>query len=325
MNLKLRDTVRGPTTLAYRRPPLSGNIINGLGETECRRASHVFHNEGDEELPWDLLDRLFSYMNNWRVVLHIFRNTWNLRKATGPVSPVRREIKNALAMTEEIKRRARRMGADFVGATSMRPDYVFENREVPYRWVVCLGIAMNPSRMKGVPDNTSAVEVMRAYAKAGRIAARLSEEIRDMGWPAQAYGNPNSGDFLHIPAAMDCGLGQLGKHGSLISREYGSNFRLAAVVTDLPLVSDRPVDIGVDDLCSHCNLCVRKCPVDAIYDDKQMVRGLEKWYVDFDRCIYYFCETGGCGICIEVCPWNDRGEWLSRKLLAKRMSLGGKP
>jgi len=141
-----------------------------------------------------------------------------------------------------------------------------------------------------------------------------------MGWPAWAYGNPNSGDLLQIPAAIDAGLGQLGKHGSLISREHGSNFRLGCVVTDLPLAIDAPVDIGVDDLCSVCNVCVRDCPVDAIYDTKQLVRGTRKWYVDFDKCIPYFCETYGCGICIEVCPWSEegRGPWLSEKLLKKR-------
>jgi len=37
------------------------------------------------------------------------------------------------------------------------------------------------------------------------------------------------------------------------------------------------------------------------------VRGFEKWYVDFDKCIPYFNETHGCGICIAVCPWSRPG------------------
>ena len=71
--------------------------------------------------------------------------------------------------------------------------------------------------------------------------------MRDLGWAASVYGNPNSTDLLHIPLAINAGLGQLGKHGSLISKEHGSNVRLATVVTDLPLATDEEVDISVDD------------------------------------------------------------------------------
>jgi epoxyqueuosine reductase QueG len=141
-----------------------------------------------------------------------------------------------------------------------------------------------------------------------------------MGWPARAYGNPNCTDILHIPLAIGAGLGQLGKHGSMISEEHGSNFRLAAVLTDVPLAADDQVDLGVDDLCQVCRRCVDDCPPRAIFEEKQLVRGERKWYVDFDRCVPYFTKTYGCSICIEVCPWSEpgRGPALSRRLLARR-------
>jgi epoxyqueuosine reductase QueG len=46
--------------------------------------------------------------------------------------------------------------------------------------------------------------------------------------------------FNLIPAALACGFGELGKHGSIINRDYGSSFRLSAVLTDLPFVPDAP-------------------------------------------------------------------------------------
>ena len=107
--------------------------------------------------------------------------------------------------------------------------------------------------------------------------------------------------------ALACGFGELGKHGSIINRTYGSSFRLAAVTTDLPLAPDAPDAFGADDFCTRCQVCRNACPPDAIHDLKQLVRGVEKWYVDFDRCIPYFEETYGCGICIAVCPWSTPG------------------
>ena len=51
-----------------------------------------------------------------------------------------------------------------------------------------------------------------------------------------------------------------------------------------------------------------------------MVRGENKWYVDFDKCIPYFVKTYGCAICIEVCPWSEpgKGATIFGQLLKKR-------
>jgi len=95
------------------------------------------------------------------------------------------------------------------------------------------------------------------------------------------------------------------------------------VLTNLPLVVDGPTDIGVDDFCASCQICVTNCPPHAIFDTKQLVRGQERWYVNFDRCVPYFSDNDGCGICIEVCPWSEegRGPSISEKMLAKRSGV----
>ena len=113
--------------------------------------------------------------------------------------------------------------------------------------------------------------------------------------------------MLLIPAAIEAGLGELGKHGSMIHRDFGASFRLAVVLTDMPLTPDAPDPFGADDFCLNCQVCVRDCPVDAIHDTKQKVRGADKWYVDFDKCVLYFNEHDACAICLAGCPWSRPG------------------
>jgi epoxyqueuosine reductase QueG len=113
-----------------------------------------------------------------------------------------------------------------------------------------------------------------------------------------------AGALLLIPPAIAAGLGELGKHGSLISPRFGSGVRLAGVTTDMPLVPTGPIHFGADEFCATCQVCTQACPPGAIAPNKQMVRGVERWYVDFDRCIPYFAEAASCGICIAECPWT---------------------
>jgi epoxyqueuosine reductase QueG len=257
----------------------------------------------------------------WGSFIERLRNMWQLRRASGPVAPTQRAVSDPSAMSAEIKALARSFAGDcIVGISEIDPDAVIEGGSVPMKYAVCIGVPMDRAIMVEAPAPRAGTEVMRAYRRGAKAAVRLAEHIRALGWPAKAFGETKTTDLLQIPVALKAGLGQLGKHGSMISREYGSNFRLVTVATDLPLAIDAPVDIGVEDLCASCRRCTLDCPAHAISDKKQLVRGVEKWYVDFDRCAPYFAETAGCAICIETCPWSEpgRGFKLSEMLLTKR-------
>jgi epoxyqueuosine reductase len=131
-----------------------------------------------------------------------------------------------------------------------------------------------------------------------------------------------AGALLLVPPAIAAGLGELGKHGSLISPRFGAGVRLAGVTTDMPLVSTRPIHFGADEFCATCQICTQACPPDAIAPNKQMVRGVERWYVNFDKCIPYFAEAASCGICIAECPWTRPS--VRPKLLATMAQRIGK-
>jgi epoxyqueuosine reductase len=188
---------------------------------------------------------------------------------------------------------------------------VYEGFESTLPNLIVIGNAMDHARLSKVPssadDPEGQLEVCDQYNRGARVVNWLAHWIRAQGYQAKPHAGPWVGSLNLLPAAIASGFGELGKHGSLINREYGSSFRLAAVETDLPLLHDMPDEFGADDFCAGCQVCANECPPDAISREKVLVRGTLKWAVDFDRCIAYFNETFGCGICLAVCPWSTPG------------------
>ena len=215
--------------------------------------------------------------------------------------------------------------ADAIGIAPMDPLYVFEGYTIEEPWVIVLALAHNYERLKEVPsDETNGVgvtDIGDQYARGTRASYSLANWIRSQGYNASAYPGPSADALLLIPPAIASGLGELGKHGSLISRRFGSGVRLAGVTTDMPLVATAPDRFGADEFCMTCQVCTNACPPGAITEHKQMVRGVERWYVDFDKCIPFFAESASCGICIAECPWtrpNARPKLLAT--MARRLS-----
>ena len=128
-------------------------------------------------------------------------------------------------------------------------------------------------------------------------------------------------EALFIPHAIAAGFGELGRHGSMISREFGPRIRLAMLTTDAPIPKEAKKDNGVDAFCTWCTKCLVACPVDAIPEKRTTLRGSERYIVDTTACLPYFAETDGCGICIAVCPYNKADEEHSAKFTDQVLSL----
>ena len=304
-------------------PDVSGNAVNGYNETVCRRPTPLYWFDPDT-IPHGKLQKYF-YENADRLAANR-QEMSNMQDRRGPA-----ELNPVADTTEEdtpqnwsarTKEYALANESDLVGIARIRDEWIYEGHEVIEKWIVVVGVAMDQAELaKGPPrkeELSSADEVSRQYNRAARASKAVANWIRDRGWIAEARTGPMAGDIITIPAAIESGLGQLGKHGSIINDQYGASFRLASVTTDLPLVADEKRDIGVDDFCTQCQVCSNLCPPDAIYSEKQRVRGDLKWYVDFDKCIPYFNDTMGCGICIAECPWSLPGvaPTLSQKMPA---------
>ena len=118
----------------------------------------------------------------------------------------------------------------------------------------------------------------------------------------------DSAPVLDKAWAAKSGLGWIGKHSNLLSKQTGSFYFIAELIVDLDLDYDTPVT----DHCGSCTACIDACPTQAI---------VEPYNVDGSKCISYFTielkneipssVSGqfddwmfGCDVCQDVCPWN---------------------
>ncbi len=221
------------------------------------------------------------------------------------VNETRTEIDDATAMTGEIKSLVTEMGAEAIGIADYDPRLLFTDApERDHRFVIVFAVSMTYDCMIDIGPRSQS-EVHRVYYRLDDMAVRLAQQIGAYGYSACAQ--PNLGD-IPLPAyGYLAGIGELGKHGSLISPALGSSFRLVAVSTDMPLEADGPKDHGIDEVCASCNVCTRFCPGDAIKPLKKEVNGVLRWHVDTPACQPWFYQTHGCKICLMVCPLNARG------------------
>jgi len=119
----------------------------------------------------------------------------------------------------------------------------------------------------------------------------------------------DSAPVLERDWARRSGLGWIGKHTLLLSKQKGSYFFLAELIIDLELDYDQPTS----DHCGSCTACIDACPTDAIHESG--------YILDAKKCISYLTIelkdeipaqyadkmegwAFGCDICQQVCPWN---------------------
>lgn len=292
-------------------PDVSGNVVNGLGEDERRQASPFFWHAPDLQSHGDLMIETVRRLRPTDGSDPSFRNP-NVDRGPelAPIAP-EASVHDAPTWTQMVKDFVFSNEGDDVGIAAMKSDYVYSDFEVKARAIIIIAVQHDYDALASLTqsggDPSSYIEMHAQYNRGARTAAKLANFIREKGHSADPWLGPTADAVLMIPAAIDAGMGELGKHGSLIHRKFGSGFRLSAVTTDIPLVADGPDTFGADEFCANCQLCTKACPPVAISDEKQMVRGTRKYYVDFDKCIPYFADNHACGICIAVCPWTRPG------------------
>jgi len=147
-------------------------------------------------------------------------------------------------------------------------------------------------------------EVIREKLK--ELIAQLQENIGEI----HGRGFVDSAPVLERTWAQKSGLGWIGKNGNLITKQSGSFYFIATLITDNEFAYDDP---WAKDYCGSCNKCIDACPTEAILPDK---------VIDGSKCISYFTIElkemiipgelkgqfenwmFGCDTCQDICPWN---------------------
>ncbi len=181
--------------------------------------------------------------------------------------------------------------------------------DLKHRYVIVLGKEMDYRKVHTTlteKNEENLGEVGKTYYENAQIACALASYIRQLGYSARAHHLRNE-QIFHVPHAIDAGLGEQGRFNYLINGRFGPRIRLASVTTDMELVEDRPVDIGVQDFCNYCRLCETNCPPQAIPKQKSIGRGYKKWVQDQEKCFRFWvsgANTFACSLCLKICPWN---------------------
>lgn len=139
-----------------------------------------------------------------------------------------------------------------------------------------------------------------------RALANHIDELGGSGTRSLWY--VDTGPLLERDLAQRAGMGFVGKHTNLISRQLGNWFFLAEILTTMEIEPDAPEK----NRCGSCTRCLSACPTLAITAPFQL---------DARRCISYLTielkgsipielrpaignRVYGCDDCLAACPWN---------------------
>ena len=255
-------------------------------------------------------------------------NTVLRKGASGAINPRRVPVTDPAKMAAHIKKVAGIFGADVVGIADTHPAYMFNGtymddkfatggalpediealaRRLPY--IIVAPASWDYDLIQAHRHHIGDAAYDFTLLKTSMIYSALEGYIREMGYTALRNAvNPQA-------AALAAGVGELGRNGMIITEKFGPRVHMYdAILTDLPLVADQPLDIGVEDFCKVCRKCAVTCPTNSItFDDKVVFNGVEKYKINWETCYKLRPITaeywGQCLTCVTICPYTKPNSW----------------
>lgn len=108
-------------------------------------------------------------------------------------------------------------------------------------------------------------------------------------------------------AAVNAGLGWIGKNDVVITEKYGPRVRLSAILIDSQFTYGQR--ITKSNCPDTCKKCVEICPYHALHDVKWDIDVLRNDMINYQLCnqkrslyIEKHGRKNACGLCMAVCP-----------------------
>jgi len=225
--------------------------------------------------------------------------------------------------TRIVKKLIKYLGSDLCGICELDKSFVYshvgrgpevygEEIKVEHKYAIVFAIEMDYKMIRCAPKAPVIVESENKYVEAARISIITASFLRKLGYSARAHTAGSNYQAMLDPIAWKAGLGELGRMGIIITEKYGPRARLGLVTTDIPLIKDKPIIMGVQDFCNKCKKCARNCPSKAIpYGEKEENNGVLRWVINREACYKYWRKVGtDCAVCISVCPYSKPNNLL---------------
>ncbi len=211
-------------------------------------------------------------------------------------------------LLRELEQFAKLNGIGAIGFTKLPSHLIFKDRAVLYDTAIVLISEMDKDSIMKAPSVETFKMVMSTYDTLGKSTNLLTEKLREMGFQAQA-SHPLGGLVLYPPLAVGAGMGWFGRHGLLITPQFGSRQRISAIFTNidnLP-VSDGNEHSWIEEFCAQCGNCIRKCPANAILEQPIKQNRWRKTHIVREKCLPMFVKHQGCTICVKECLFAQKG------------------
>jgi Pyruvate/2-oxoacid:ferredoxin oxidoreductase delta subunit len=304
----------------FGKPRIEKLIAKQRSTNELPDAMHPLSNSPTRfEIPLEMMKLLqerddieLRHLFPVRRLLSIIKNI-HLSVDSIPENPDNASTEVSLEFLEQLREFAHSLGVVPLEFVKLPQDLIFQEMGVLFDNAIVLAMEMSKEKIDKAASQETLTMVFGTYDDLGKAANRIAEFLREHGYAAQA-DHPLGGLVLFPPLAQKAGIGWIGKHGLLITPEFGPRVRLAAVYTsikNLPFV-DSNVHGWIDEYCKTCGICINQCPPQAILEgtvthDTGRVTNIKQ-----QECFEYFAQYYGCSICVKVCPFSKAGDTYER-------------